>query len=84
MARFTPTPDTFLVEELPAYLPAGEGPHTFVWIEKRGLTTLEALDRLAHALDVQARDVGYAGMKDRNATTRQWLSRTRKRTPCTC
>ena len=74
MARFTPTPDSFLVEELPAYLPAGEGPHTFVWIEKQGLTTLEALARLARALGVQARDVGYAGMKDRNATTRQWLS----------
>jgi tRNA pseudouridine13 synthase len=62
VARFTPTPDSFLVEELPAYLPAGEGPHTFVWIEKRGLTTLEALARLARALGVQARDVGYAGM----------------------
>ncbi|HJX54876.1 MAG TPA: tRNA pseudouridine(13) synthase TruD, partial [Polyangia bacterium] len=74
MARFTSTPDTFFVEELPAYLPAGEGPHTFLWIEKRGLTTLEAVARLARALGVQARDVGYAGMKDRNATTHQWLS----------
>jgi tRNA pseudouridine13 synthase len=74
VARFTSTPETFFVEELPAYLPAGEGPHTFVWIEKRGLTTLEAVARLARALGVQARDVGYAGMKDRNATTRQWLS----------
>ena len=74
MARFISTPETFLVEELPAYLPAGEGPHTFVWIEKRGLTTLDAVGRLARALGVQARDVGYAGMKDRNATTRQWLS----------
>jgi tRNA pseudouridine13 synthase len=74
VARFTSAPETFFVEEMPAYLPAGEGPHTFVWIEKRGLTTFEALARLAGALGVQARDVGYAGMKDRNATTRQWLS----------
>jgi tRNA pseudouridine13 synthase len=74
VARFSSTPDTFFVEELPAYLPAGEGPHTFVWMEKRGLTTLEAVARMARALGVQARDVGYAGMKDRNATTRQWLS----------
>ena len=55
VARFTSTPDTFFVEELPAYLPAGEGSHTFVWMEKRGLTTLEALARLARALGVQAR-----------------------------
>jgi tRNA pseudouridine13 synthase len=74
VARFTSTPDTFFVEELPAYLPAGEGPHTFVWIEKRGLTTLDAVARLARSLGVEDRDVGYAGMKDRNATTRQWLS----------
>jgi len=74
VARFTSTPDRFFVEEMPAYQPAGEGSHTFLWIEKRGLTTLEALGRLARALGVEARDVGYAGMKDRNATTRQWLS----------
>jgi tRNA pseudouridine13 synthase len=74
MARFVSTPETFLVEEQPAYVPAGEGPHTFVWIEKRGLTTLDAVARLARSLGVDNRDVGYAGMKDRNATTRQWLS----------
>ncbi len=74
MARFVSSPDTFLVEEQPAYLPSGEGAHTYLWIEKRGLTTLDAVNRLARVLDVQARDVGYAGMKDRHATTRQWLS----------
>ena len=74
MPRFVSTPETFFVEELPAYLPTGEGPHTFVWMEKRGLTTLEAVARIARSLGVADRDVGYAGMKDRNATTRQWLS----------
>ncbi len=74
MARFVSTPETFLVEEQPAYLPTGEGEHTFVWIEKRGLTTLDAVARLARSLGLDKRDVGYAGMKDRNATTRQWLS----------
>lgn len=52
----------------------GEGEHTFLWIEKRGLTTIEATRRLAAALAVDARDVGYAGMKDRHATTWQWVS----------
>jgi len=74
VARFVSTPESFFVEELPAYLPSGEGAHTFVWIEKRGLTTLDAVGRLARSLGVDSRDVGYAGMKDRNATTRQWLS----------
>jgi tRNA pseudouridine13 synthase len=74
MAIFVSTPETFFVEEIPAYLPAGEGTHTFLWIEKRGLTTPEAVRRLAQALQVPDRDVGYAGMKDRHATTRQWVS----------
>jgi tRNA pseudouridine13 synthase len=74
MPRFLPSPETFVVEEIPAYLPAGEGEHAYLWIEKRDLTTLEAVNRLARALDTDARNVGYAGMKDRRATTRQWLS----------
>jgi tRNA pseudouridine13 synthase len=74
MARFISSPATFLVEEIPAYQPAGEGEHTYLWIEKQNLTTLDAVNRLARVLGVGDRDVGYAGMKDRHATTRQWLS----------
>lgn len=74
MLSFTPTSDTFVVEEVPAYLPSGQGEHTYLWIEKTDLTTFEAVRRIARACDVDARDVGYAGMKDRHATTRQWLS----------
>jgi len=71
---FTPSPERFIVEEIPAYPPSGEGDHTFLWLEKRGLTTFDAISAVAMALGVSARDVGYAGMKDRHATTRQWLS----------
>jgi tRNA pseudouridine13 synthase len=71
---FSPSPDTFVVEEIAAYAPAGEGEHTFLWIEKRGVTTMDAARRIARLLGVDARDVGYAGLKDRNAVTRQWLS----------
>ena len=74
MLSFTPSPERFLVEEIPAYAPAGDGAHTFLWIEKRGLTTFDAIARLARAFGVAARDIGYAGMKDKQATTRQWLS----------
>ncbi|HVU49341.1 MAG TPA: tRNA pseudouridine(13) synthase TruD [Polyangia bacterium] len=74
MLTFVPSPDRFVVEELAAYEPAGAGEHTFLWIEKRGLTTMDAARRLARLLGVEARDVGYAGLKDRNAVTRQWVS----------
>ena len=74
MLRFVPSPRTFTVEEIPAYEPSGTGTHLFLWVEKRGLTTMDAIARIAGALDVPARDVGYAGLKDRHALTRQWLS----------
>jgi tRNA pseudouridine13 synthase len=74
MALFTSSPETFVVEEIPAYTPSGEGTHTYLWIEKRDVSTPEALKRLSRALNVPDRDIGYAGMKDRHATTRQWVS----------
>ncbi len=74
MLTFTSTPDTFTVEEIPAYAPSGEGTHLFLWIEKRGLTTFDAIARIARALGLAPRDIGYAGLKDRHALTRQWLS----------
>src|SRR5512144_2123205 len=68
------TPEDFLVEEVPLYLPCGEGEHTYAVIEKRGITTLEAVRRIARALGVADRDIGYAGMKDAFGVTRQTVS----------
>jgi tRNA pseudouridine13 synthase len=66
--------EDFVVDEEPAYLPCGTGDHVYVRIEKRGMTTRHAVGLLARALGVNERDVGVAGMKDRHAVTRQWLS----------
>lgn len=68
------SPEDFIVEEIPAYLPVGEGEHCFALVEKRGIATLEALRRLSKALGVQERDFGYAGMKDAIGVTRQYVS----------
>jgi len=68
------TPEDFVVDELPAYTPSGEGPHTYLHVEKRGLTTADAIARLCRALAVSPRDAGAAGQKDRQALTRQWIS----------
>jgi tRNA pseudouridine13 synthase len=68
------TPEDFLVTEIPLYLPCGEGEHTYTEIEKRGLTTLDAIRRIARSLGIPDRDMGYAGMKDARGITRQTLS----------
>ncbi len=74
-------PEDFEVEEIPTYLPSGEGDHLYLWIEKRGCTTQETAEVLARVLGLGARDVGYAGQKDRQAVTRQWFSVLRTSAP---
>ncbi len=68
------SPEDFRVDEVPAYVPSGAGPHLYLRVEKRGRTTRDALRVLARALGVAERDAGYAGLKDRDAVTTQWLS----------
>lgn len=68
------SPEDFIVEECLDFAPEGHGEHLWLWLEKRDLTTLELARRLARACEVSARDVGFSGMKDRVAVTRQWLS----------
>jgi tRNA pseudouridine13 synthase len=67
-------PEDFLVEELPLYEASGSGTHIYALIEKKGLGTREALDRVARALNVPRRDIGLAGLKDAQAIARQWIS----------
>ncbi len=68
------TPEDFLVEEIPLYTPCGEGEHLYLLVEKEGITTHELLHRLAVALKVREREIGYAGLKDAKARTRQTVS----------
>ena len=70
-AQFRASPEDFLVVEQPAFEASGAGEHLLLTIEKRGLTTVMAAKRLAAWAGVPEADVGYAGMKDRNAVTRQ-------------
>lgn len=67
-------PEDFRVEEIPLYLPCGEGEHLYLDIEKTGLTTFELLEKLAGALGAKRQDMGYAGLKDARAVTRQTIS----------
>ena len=67
-------PEDFLVEELPAYEPAGSGEHIYLFIEKRNLTTSDVVRKLATHFNVRRDAVGFAGLKDRFAVTRQLFS----------
>lgn len=66
--------EDFLVTELPLQLPSGAGEHLWLDVEKNGANTAFVAQQLAAAAGVQEWDVGYAGLKDRYAITRQWFS----------
>lgn len=69
-----PDPADFVVDEVPLYPLSGSGEHLWVRIQKTNMTTSDAIEAIARAAGVQARDVGSAGMKDKHAVTTQWLS----------
>jgi len=66
--------EDFQVEEIPAYPFEGVGTHCYLKIEKRGFSTMAAADILAKALGRRNIDIGYAGLKDKQAITSQWFS----------
>ncbi|GGY58783.1 tRNA pseudouridine synthase D [Bacterioplanes sanyensis] len=64
----------FRVTELPLEAPSGEGEHVWLEVEKNGANTAWVAKRLAEQAGVREMDIGYAGLKDRHAITRQWFS----------
>ena len=67
-------PEDFRVEEIPLYPFSGKGTHTIIQLEKKGLGTMEAIALLADYLKIHRYRFGYAGMKDAQAITTQWIS----------
>src|SRR5262245_56917100 len=67
-------PADFEVEEIPAYEPSGAGDHVFLWIEKTDLGAEYFIRQVARRLAIPNGEVGTAGLKDRRAVTRQWVS----------
>jgi len=67
-------PEVFPVEEVPLYRPEGVGDHVLFTLEKRGISTFESLLWLSKAVKVSEHKIGYAGLKDARAVTRQTMS----------
>lgn len=65
--------EDFQVEEIPDYQ-LNQGPYLYFWLEKKGLNTLEAVKLIAHKLNLNQKNFGYAGNKDRRAVTKQVCS----------
>lgn len=73
-ARMRASAEDFQVEEVLGYDADGAGEHALLWVEKRGANTDWVARELAKFAGVAQVAVGYAGMKDRHAVTRQAFS----------
>ncbi|MDR2152173.1 MAG: tRNA pseudouridine(13) synthase TruD [Helicobacteraceae bacterium] len=73
-AHFAQNAKDFVVEEISLYEPSGAGDHLFVKIRKKGVSTWEAAQIFSERIGVKTRDIGYAGLKDKNAMCVQTLS----------
>ncbi|HAT7494089.1 tRNA pseudouridine(13) synthase TruD [Raoultella ornithinolytica] len=66
-------PEDFVVVEDLGFAPDGEGEHLLVRILKTDCNTRFVADALAKFLKIHAREVSFAGQKDKHAVTEQWL-----------
>jgi len=73
LGQLKASPEDFLVVEDLGFAPDGEGEHLLVRILKNGCNTRFVADALAKFLKIHAREVSFAGQKDKHAVTEQWL-----------
>lgn len=67
-------PAHFVVEELPLYEPQGQGSHLYIRIQREGMTTREVVKALSQEFDLAQSQIGYAGLKDKEARCTQTFS----------
>ena len=72
--RFKQSPRDFVVEEIPLYEFSGEGEHLVLFIRKKNLATTDMIRIIAQHLGIKDREIGYAGLKDKHAMTKQYIS----------
>jgi len=64
----------FIVEEKLPFALAGKGDAFFVFFEKRNINTMDVVEHLCSSLKISRLTLGIAGLKDKKAMARQWIS----------
>lgn len=72
--KFTQTPTDFIVDEIPAFRFTSKGSYIILHVKKVEFTTWDMIAIFAEYLDINAQTIGYAGLKDKHATTTQYIS----------
>ena len=68
-------PADFIVEEIPSFEVSSEkDEHTVFLLEKQEIDTFDAIRQIAKKLRISLFEIGYAGLKDKHALARQYIS----------
>jgi tRNA pseudouridine13 synthase len=71
---FQQTIERFFVEEIPLYKFSGVGNSLILKIKKQDMSTWKLIHVISKATDLTEREIGYAGLKDKSASTIQYIS----------
>ena len=66
-------PEDFIVEEL-IKLKECSGSYLYIKVKKRNWNTIDLINLISTRLNVRRKDIGFAGIKDKNAITTQYIS----------
>ncbi len=73
-AYFSKNSRDFVVEEIPLYEFSGNGEHLILKIRKKDMTTWELVQKISERVGCKVKDIGYAGLKDKDGVTTQYIS----------
>ena len=72
--KFTQNSVDFVVDEIASREFKGKGSYLILHVKKVEMTTWDMVAVFAEYLSVPAQKIGYAGLKDKHATTTQYIS----------
>lgn len=74
MYQLKKRPEDFVVKEIAHHELHDSGKFAICALKKRNYTTIRAIEKIAQATKKKLTDIGFAGTKDKNAITEQYIS----------
>jgi len=74
MYKLKQIPEDFIVKEINKLEIKDKGKYAYFLLKKRNYNTLRAIQQIAKELRINEKNIGFAGNKDKNAVTEQFIS----------
>ncbi len=74
MYKIKQAPEDFIVKEISDITFGNTGKYTYFILKKKNYNTIKAIETIASYLRISQKNIGFAGNKDKNAVTEQFIS----------